>query len=66
MRNSVNGREIHKRILEFFPAGRIQDRENRGRMQGFFHGTGHGLGLDIHEAPRVGLTSTDVLRRGMW
>ncbi len=24
-----------------------------GRMQGFFHGTGHGLGLDIHEMPRV-------------
>ena len=23
-------------------------------MQGFFHGTGHGLGLDIHEAPRIG------------
>ena len=24
-----------------------------GRMQGFFHGTGHGLGLDIHEPPRI-------------
>ena len=25
-----------------------------GRMQGFFHGTGHGLGLEIHEAPSIG------------
>jgi Xaa-Pro aminopeptidase len=24
-------------------------------MQGFFHGTGHGLGLDIHEPPRIGV-----------
>ncbi len=24
-----------------------------GRVQGFFHGTGHGLGLDIHEEPRI-------------
>jgi Xaa-Pro aminopeptidase len=24
-----------------------------GRMQGFFHGTGHGLGLQIHEAPSI-------------
>ena len=33
-------------------------------MQGFFHGTGHGLGLEIHEAPRIGSHSTDVLRAG--
>jgi len=25
-----------------------------GRNQGFFHGTGHGVGLDIHEPPRIG------------
>jgi Xaa-Pro aminopeptidase len=53
IRDGVNGREVHEKILELFasrgfPTGRIA-----GRMQGFFHGTGHGLGLDIHEAPRI-------------
>lgn len=30
----------------------------------FMHGTGHGVGLDIHEAPRLGKTSKDKLRTG--
>jgi len=33
-------------------------------MQGFFHGTGHGLGLEIHEAPRTGPNSIGVLEPG--
>ena len=33
-------------------------------MQGFFHGTGHGLGLEIHEAPRVGPNSAGALQAG--
>ena len=32
-------------------------------MQGFFHGTGHGLGLDIHEPPRIAPVDT-ILRTG--
>ena len=30
----------------------------------FVHSTGHGLGLEIHEAPRVGATVTETLRPG--
>jgi Xaa-Pro aminopeptidase len=30
----------------------------------FVHGTGHGVGLDIHEAPSVSATSTDTLAPG--
>jgi Xaa-Pro aminopeptidase len=30
----------------------------------FVHGTGHGVGLDIHEAPAVGVTSADTLAAG--
>jgi Xaa-Pro aminopeptidase len=53
IKNGVSGRDIHQRILDLFaergfPTGKID-----GRMQGFFHGTGHGLGLDIHEPPRI-------------
>lgn len=32
--------------------------------RGFFHGTGHGLGLEVHEAPRVSRTSKAVLEPG--
>ena len=39
--------------------------ESRGYGKYFGHSTGHGVGLDIHEAPTVYKTSQTVLREGM-
>ncbi len=35
-----------------------------GWADAFVHGTGHGVGLDIHEAPSVAATSVDTLEVG--
>jgi Xaa-Pro aminopeptidase/Xaa-Pro dipeptidase len=31
----------------------------------FIHGTGHGLGLEIHESPRVSSQSSEILEKNM-
>jgi Xaa-Pro aminopeptidase len=64
IRDKVTGREVHRKVLEFFQQEGFKTGKKDGRNQGFFHGTGHGLGMEIHEAPRLGPTSTDVLRTG--
>ncbi|MGZ8765098.1 MAG: M24 family metallopeptidase, partial [Acidimicrobiia bacterium] len=38
--------------------------EAAGWGDAFVHGTGHGVGIEIHEAPRVGATSGDILASG--
>ncbi len=57
------GREIHDKVCQIFKQGGYETGSVNGRMQGFFHGTGHGLGLDVHEPPRIS-RSDSVLKRG--
>jgi Xaa-Pro aminopeptidase len=49
----VDGMTIHKAIQEFFTKRGFPTEIRKGRRVGFFHGTGHGLGLEIHEYPRL-------------
>jgi len=63
IRDGVEGHEIHQKILDLFERRGFPTGKVGGRMQGFFHGTGHGLGLDIHEPPRIASTPA-TLRAG--
>jgi Xaa-Pro aminopeptidase len=64
----------HDRALEAVKAGipcveidRIaRDFIEAGKLGMYFtHGTGHGVGLDVHEAPRIATNSEMVLEAGM-
>lgn len=62
IRDGANARDVHFKIREFFDREGYKTGKIKGRMQGFFHGTGHGVGLEIHEAPGLGPNTTDTLR----
>jgi len=66
-------KDAHDRALEAIqadiPAADIDQcaRDAFGKNLGrfFTHGTGHGVGLDVHEAPRLSSLSDDILKPGM-
>jgi len=64
MKEGVDGKAVHDAIMTYFDSLGFRTGEQDGRMQGFFHGTGHGVGLEIHEPPRVSGKS-DILKAGM-
>lgn len=53
----AKGSAVHRAVQEFFAARGYPTEKKRGRWTGFFHGTGHGLGLDLHEEPRMAATT---------
>src|SRR5271154_364018 len=64
IRAKVKTADVHKAVQKFFVQQGYKTGKRNGHMEGFFHGTGHGLGLEIHEAPRIGATSTGKLKAG--
>jgi len=63
IRDGADGAKIHQGICDRFEAAGYRTGVVNGRMQGYFHGTGHGVGLDIHEAPRISKTGS-LLQEG--
>jgi len=63
IRDGADGMRIHQGICDRFEKAGYKTGVVDGRMQGYFHGTGHGVGLDIHEAPRISRTGS-LLQEG--
>ena len=63
LRDGVDGFDVHAAVEKTFTGAGFETGQKDGRMVGFFHGTGHGLGLDVHEAPRLG-RAHDIMRSG--
>jgi len=57
LRPGVPFAEVDRRAREWIERG--------GRGPLFSHGTGHGIGLDIHESPRLAASSVGILQEGM-
>jgi len=71
LRPGVTGREVHELVEDIiWEAGYDtlrpgqQRAKNGGPPRGFIHGTGHGVGLEIHELPTVGRSGTKPLAPG--
>jgi Xaa-Pro aminopeptidase len=64
----ASGRTIFDDACEIFEAEGEPTQRTKQPGQtladGFFHGLGHGVGLEVHESPGLGLASNDELRPG--
>ncbi|MBX7147601.1 Xaa-Pro peptidase family protein [bacterium] len=64
LRDGVNAIVVHQAAKDTLEKHGFKTGKNKnGRMEGFIHGTGHGLGLDIHEPPSVSIRDI-ILKKG--
>lgn len=65
LRAGVTGAEIHRIPVDYFKSVGYETGPNKqGVYVGFFHGSGHGLGYDIHEEPFLSLRNPNPLVAG--
>lgn len=60
----VIAKTVHERVEAVFAADGYETVFEPGPARGFFHSTGHGVGLDIHEYPGLNLRNDAPLLTG--
>lgn len=57
IKEGVKAKEVDKVVRSFFKEEKVEEYFN--------HSLGHGVGIEIHEDPRLGPKSEDILKKGM-
>jgi len=55
---------VHQAAADCLSQAGYKTAQSNGRWEGFIHSTGHGLGLEVHEEPRLSPRG-QRLRKGM-
>lgn len=65
VRADRHGSEIHAEVAKSFEKNGYKSGRDGTGYFGFYHGTGHGLGLEIHEPIRMRGWGSHMIREGM-
>jgi Xaa-Pro aminopeptidase len=61
----VNGTKLYEQVCDIFHGAGYKTQLNKEPgevlVEGFFHGLGHGVGLEVHELPNMGRTGQDLV-----
>ena len=61
----VTGGSVHRAVEKFFKGEGFEAVKEGTEPEGFFHGLGHGLGLEVHEEPFMRPTAEWKFKKGM-
>lgn len=65
MKAGTECRHVHESVQEHFRKNGYKTCRTKQGHSGFFHGTGHGIGLELHEAPNIGSRSLEKFANRM-
>ncbi len=65
IRPGVDGGAVHRLVSEFFDERgfptQLTKAEGEVLRDGFYHGLGHGVGLEVHESPSLGMVGEELV-----